>query len=137
MPFRIESHTADVALRISGHSFKEFLQEAVGALHYLQQPTTDEDVVTRAFTLGPGSAENLLVDLLNETIFLQETECAFFHRCVAEVVGEDGAWVATGVLHGKSCGESPRANVVKAATYHGLKVSCTEDGWSAVVVLDT
>ena len=137
MPYTIESHTADVALRISGCSLKEFLQEAVGALHNLQQPKTHRRFVTRSFKLGPGSAENLLVDLLNEVIFLQETDCAFFHRCSVELTGEEGAWVATGVLYGKSCGESTRANVVKAATYHGLKVTSTEDVWSAVVVLDT
>lgn len=126
-------HTAEVLVRLRAPDLGGLAAEAGRALAELQLGGTPppargawRDVVVQA-----GDPGALLVDWLNELIFLAETE----------------RWVAT-EFEPKQGGEGelrigargvrvdPAPSLVKAATHHGLEVRARDDGLEAEVVLD-
>lgn len=125
-------HTADLAFRIYGRDLPELFAHAAQALfsHLTTleaiQPSQQEQVCVQAT-----DCETLLVDWLNELLYLHETKgrlyCRFEithlsdSRLEATIHGQDGARVET---------------IVKAATYHDLAIEKTDAGYVATVVFD-
>jgi SHS2 domain-containing protein len=126
-------HTSEVQLRVRAASLGELLAEAGRALAELQlrggeQPASAE---SRRLRLEASDRERLVVDWLNELIFLAETE-----RWVATGFrierADDGSVVATAT--GVEVSE-PRG-LVKAATMHGLRVVDVDGMIEGEVILD-
>jgi SHS2 domain-containing protein len=128
----IADHTSELRLRLRAGSLAELMAEAGRALAEIQ---------LRGASAGPGGdwrpvevsapdPAGLLVDWLNELIFLAETE-----RWVAT---EFEVEVADGMLRGRArgvgLGEAP--GLVKAATLHGLRVDDAPGGLTGEVMLD-
>ncbi len=131
--FELLDHTAEVKLRIRAPSFAELATEAGRAVARLElgraAPAAEgayRDVVVRS-----PDREALLVDWLNELIWLAETE-----RWVAtefEVHAATDTMLQARV-RGVTVDEAPAR--IKAATFHGLKVAPAADGLEAEVILD-
>ena len=126
-------HTSEVQLRIRATSLGGLLAEAGRALAELQlrggEPGTA--AASRRLHVTAPDRERLLVDWLNELIFLAETE----------------RWVATGFEIERADAESVDARasgvevarvpgLVKAATMHGLRVAEGDGWWEGEVILD-
>lgn len=106
------------------------------------QAITDPERVAaaepRAVELQAADIETLLVDWLSELIY-----CFDAHRWLARAaqvtVTTDREQLS---LHGTALGEpfNPDRHrikvLIKAATYHGLTVKQTSEGWTATVVFD-
>lgn len=126
-------HTSEVRLRLRARSLGELLAEAGRALAELQLRGAESGAAagTRRLRVAAADRESLLVDWLNELIFLAETE----------------RWVATGFEIERVDARSVEATasgvelarisgLVKAATMHGLRVADMDRAVEAEVILD-
>ena len=136
MTWRTFEHQADLGLELHALDGPALFGEAACALAetlFERPPTQDADV--RELYGEAGDAGALLVDWLNDLLFLAETGFAFSGRI------ELSAWAETAYaagVHGEALDPArhvPRG-LVKAATYHGLEVVQTKGGWRARVILD-
>jgi SHS2 domain-containing protein len=136
-------HTADIAARITGRDWKEFFQEAVRALNLilvgeegLGQVLTKEEVPV---DLEAADRETLLVDLLNELIYLFDSKKWILPRLeVEEVTMGDASCRLQGVLRGEKFepGRHALQTEIKAATFHDLEIRSLDGGLAADVVFD-
>jgi SHS2 domain-containing protein len=126
-------HTSEVRLRLRARSLGELLAEAGRALAELQLRGAKAGAAagTRRVRVAAADRESLLVDWLNELIFLAEAE----------------RWVATGFEIERVDARSVEATasgveltrisgLVKAATMHGLRVGDMNGAVEAEVILD-
>jgi SHS2 domain-containing protein len=126
-------HTAEVQLQVGAESLAGLLAEAGRALGALLLRGRPAEASGEARTIEVSSVdrEALLVDWLNEIIFLAEVE-----RWIA--VEFDALEVSETHLKASARGapvDDPPA-LVKAATFHGLAVEEREGGLQAEVIFD-
>lgn len=136
-------HTADVAVRITGRDWKEFFQEAVHALNLilvgeesLGQVLLEEEV---PLDLEAPDRETLLVDLLNELIYLFDSRKLILPRLAVQNAAMGGASCRLqGVLQGEKYepGRHALQTEIKSATFHDLEIRSLDGGLSADVVFD-
>jgi SHS2 domain-containing protein len=136
MAWRTFDHQADLGLEIDAPDGPSLFAEA-GVAFFATVCNVDQVVERERYELvGEGAGvESLLVDWLNDLIFLFEATGAVCRRIVvpewtpkryrAELYGEP----ADAERH-------ELRDLVKAATYHGLVVRHDETGWHARVILD-
>lgn len=138
----LAEHTAEVEVRLAAETLDDLLAEAARALGSLLRRGAvargadfERDVVVRSTDEAA-----LLVDWLNELVFLAETE-KWIPSTVGDVrveriegADEGSALEARGRVAGRGVDEAPSA--VKAATMHGVRVERTDDGVRASVILD-
>lgn len=132
MTHRWTGHTAELRLELEGGSAEAVLAEAVEALGELIEPEpagTGERAAHEVELEAPDPA-SLLVDLLQELVFLADSEGFVADR--AELALDPPARLR-GRLHGRRT--EPR-QLVKAATYSELAFEQRGDLWHARVVLD-
>ena len=129
------AHTAELALRLRAETPADLCAEACRALGSLLReevgvaPAAGE--ATRTLTVEAVDADALLVDLLNELIYVAETE-----RWAPSVV-DSVEWTATRVvlrLAGPPLRGTPSR--IKSATHHGLALRRVGRGWEAEVIFD-
>lgn len=138
MPARHEAfaHTAELALRLTADTPGELCAEACRALGLL--------VIAEAGTVAPAEpdvertilvegvdAEALLVNLLNEMIYLAETERWAPRR--ARTVSWQPDRLVMQVVGARLRATPSR---IKSATHHGLALRAGPRGWEAEVVFD-
>jgi SHS2 domain-containing protein len=126
-------HTSEVQLQVRAESLGGLAVEAGRALGLLMLRGTAPEPAGEARTLEVSSAdrEALLVDWLNEILFVAETESwvpvEFEVREVSDTHLEAG-------VRGVPVPAPP--SLVKAATFHGLRVEERADGLHAEVIFD-
>jgi protein archease len=132
--FELLEHTADVGVRARGATLEEaFEQAALGLAEVLgaRRPGSGEAV---AVEVTAGDTGGLLVDWLNEVLWLHETRG---HAAIAEVrVERVGDGRASGSVTFSSTDPPADGTFVKAVTYHRLRVDRDAGGWLAEVYLD-
>jgi SHS2 domain-containing protein len=125
-------HTADLALRIWGDSLTDLFAQAARGMFDLAVTCDATGVkVERHLALEAPDVEALLVDWLNELLYLSEIDN------VAYLAFEFVACTSTQLrarLFGLPILERRRA--IKAATYHNLEVVAREAGLETEVVFD-
>jgi SHS2 domain-containing protein len=118
-------HTAEVELAIDAATRDEVFRDAVGAFGRLIELGDDGEPASFEATLDGADDAARLVSLLEELIYLADTE-----SFVPDEARVDGDRVA---LRGRRTQLQP---IVKAATWHGLTFEPRGDRWYATVVLD-
>ena len=133
--FEIIDHTADVGVIAYGGSISQAFANAARALFSLiTELDLVEEVLYRDIELTAPDEEGLLVEWLNELIYLFDTEYIVFKRFDVSVLNNSQ-------LRARSYGEkvdSSRHQLktgVKAATYHMLVVS-KGNGYRVQVIFD-
>lgn len=134
--FEILDHTADIGLIIYGEDLKALFEHAGEAFFHL---ITDLKRVRqreeRRVELRGEGLEGLMVDWLNELLYLHEVESLLFKGFRVEYVGENGLKaVATGELFQEGVHVIKRG--VKAVTHHQIQVKKGDGGWRAQVIVD-
>ena len=134
---RVE-HTGELELRLGAPTIEALLEAALRAVaEEVEEDDGEPDGAPagvperRPLAIDASGPDTLLADLLNEAIFLMETE-GFVPTALEARELEGGR--LRGVLVGR-CAEAVRP-LVKAATYHRLEVRRERDGWRGTVVLD-
>ena len=131
---RFEEHTAEVRLALAAPTCEQLFAEAGRALAELmlgEVPAPDPKAQPQPIDVHARDRAALLVEWLNELVFLSETTKQVFTRFELEQVGETSA-------RGRAWGLTPETikTAVKAATLHEVVVERMPDGWRGDVVLD-
>lgn len=134
--WEILEHTADTGFRVRAGSLPALLELAAEALCGValdcSNAASKEARTVRAEGADP---ESLLVNWLNEVLWVIDGA----RLAPAKIrVFEASAHEVSGVVEGEPRDDArhPPLIVVKAATYHQLKVLQSSDGWVAEVYLD-
>jgi len=125
-------HTADLALHVWGGDLKDlFVAAATGMFSLLAEAAPAGAPVRFELHLTALDAESLLVDWLNELLYLCTTE---------DVVGTEFLFtvLTPTELHAEVVGlpAGERRAGIKAATYHMLAVVAVEAGYETEIVFD-
>ena len=133
--FEIINHTADVGIIAYGASISQTFANAAKALfNLITELDKVEEVVDRDIELAAPDQESLLVQWLNELIYLFDTQNIIFKRF--EIIR-----LSNTELKAKSYGEKVDKSKhelktgVKAATYHMLRID-KGNGCKAQVLFD-
>ena len=137
MPERYEviDHTADIGIVAYGASLKDAFANAAFALFSLMTDLNDvNEVVCLEAKVNADNREDLLVEWLNELIYLFEVENVLLRRF-------DITELTDTTLRAECYGEriDPQRHIVvrgvKAATYHMLRID-EADGYKVRVLFD-
>ncbi len=132
--FRFEEveHTADLALKVHGHSLKEvFVNAACGLFSLMADLEGLEPTISHEISLESLDCEALLVNWLNELLYLHEVEEEIYTRFEIETLSSTAL---SATVWGTKMAASKLT--VKAATFHDLAIREAEDGYLATVVFD-
>lgn len=139
MTYRTLEHTADLAIEVTAGSLDELFAESVQALTdcMTRRERVAPDLIHEV-TLEAAELDRLLVDLLNELIYLHETEALVFSQASLSIKESDSGWSLAGALAGEEFDLERHGlkTLIKAATYHRLSVQPDAAGWLARVVFD-
>jgi len=120
--FEIVNHTADVGIIAYGADMKGAFANAAKALFSLITELDDvEEVVHRDIELTASDQESLLVEWLNELIYLFDAENMLFKRFDITQLSQTHL-KARGYGHEVDSSKHKLKMGVKAATYHMLKI---------------
>jgi len=130
---RFVDHTSEIGLQVRAATFGELLAEAARGLASLMLREVPAAVAgeAREIEVSSHDRESLLVDWLNEILYVAET--GLWVPLEPEVLEVSDTRIrarARGVMVEIS------PSMVKAATFHGLEVVETAEGFSAEVILD-
>ena len=127
---RFAEHVSEVELELEGSSQADLYVEALAAFRELVDGATAHGAAfRREIVLPEAECSLLLVDWLNELVFLAEVE-GFVPQRVERLELGDGLRATLAGVRGR-----PR-HLVKAATLHDLELSNRGEVWHARVVLD-
>ncbi|MFC1570774.1 archease [Candidatus Omnitrophota bacterium] len=126
-------HTADLAARIYGKDMPELFKNAAYAMFDIMSDLegAERDHEER-LEVEATDAESLLISWLNEALYLSYVKQLVFTEF--KIISLDETRL-TAVLKGSSA-ESRVTTEIKAATYHDLKITETEEGYEVTVVFD-
>jgi SHS2 domain-containing protein len=134
--FKILEHTADIGIIAYGEDISEaFVNAAEGLFSLIIDPKEVSVKKSREIAVTAPDREALLVNWLNELIYLLDAEGVLFKDFEIIEITETA-------LKAKGYGEKINTKKhhlkreVKAATYHQLKIEQTTDGWRAQVIFD-
>ncbi len=134
-PCRIEElgHTAEIGFRLWSPTPEALFACAAAALFQIMRPgkTAGPPEFTREVALSSIDREALLVDWLNELLYLYETTHAVWE--IDRLTLYDASIRATAA--GRRPAHPPDVHI-KAVTYHQLAVEQTPEGWTARVFVD-
>lgn len=134
--FEIIDHTADVGIIAYGADLKQLFSNAALALFSLvTEPESIRQELQRDVKIISEDKDSLLVEWLNELIYLFDAEHILFSRFDIERLTNDGLKAS---CYGENI-DPLRHKIrigVKAATYHMLKIDKDSDGYKVQVILD-
>jgi SHS2 domain-containing protein len=132
--FELLEHTADVGIRARGATLEEAFEQATLGLAEVLGALRPGPGATVAVEVAAGDPGALLVDWLNEVLWLHEVRG---HAGVAAVrVERVEGGRAAGAVTFSSTDPPAEGTFVKAVTYHRLRVGRDAGGWLAEVYLD-
>lgn len=138
--FEILEHTADVLIRAWGTTIEEALKHAVLGMYEVMTDLRSITPTERRVVEAEGvDLENLLYNLVERLIILFDEEAFLVaHVENLHLSQRNGEWRATLALRGERY--DPRRHesrvLVKAATYHLMKIWREEDCWLVQYVVD-
>ncbi len=124
-------HIADLALKVWGEDFETLLRQAAFGFYHLMGaeigsgPDTEE-----VFTIPQGSRESILVDFLNELLFMVEDAQMIFH----DFVFERSERVLT--VRAFGCKSVALERTIKAVTFHELEIEQVGNRLEARITFD-
>lgn len=128
-------HTADWSFRAFGRDLRELFENAAFAMFAMEgaitRPQGDAPEIECVVEVTGIDYEALLVNWLSELLYLQETHRETYHRFHVATLSPNALRAQ---VFGAPIGKIDK--IIKAVTYHNLKIQQTPNGWQAVVVVD-
>lgn len=137
--FEYFDHTADTLFRAYGKDFEETLSHAILAVYnVIVETDTVKAKEERSFTVFAPKRETLVYDVIEELLFLLDTESFLCHEVKSCVVtAKQGGFFAAVTLLGDS--DATTYDVfgqIKAPTYNEMLISDEKDNFFIQAVLD-
>lgn len=132
-PFVEIDHTADLAIRVWGHTLAElFIHAAQGMFTLMRfEPCKATERVTRSISLEAYDIEMLLVDWLDELLYQATRDAILFDSFEIRSLKQSAL---EAVVHGKR--PCYPQKVIKAVTYAGVAIRETANGYETIVTFD-
>lgn len=132
--------TADIAFRATGKDLQEVFKAAGDATINVMIEDLDsiELKETRTFSLENDELDLLLFNFLQEFVYYKDSEQLLLRSQEIQFQEKDGKYQLTAVTQGEKLDalrHQQRVDV-KAVTLHRFQLEKTNDGWTAMVILD-
>jgi len=134
--FEIIDHAADIGIIVYGTDIEEIFSNAAMALfNLITEPESVEEKLHLDLEVISEDRDGLLVDWLNELIYLFDAKHILFKRFDIRSLTHNQI---NATCHGESFDPMKHKIKigVKAATYHMLKLDKNSDGCKAQIILD-
>jgi SHS2 domain-containing protein len=135
-PYETFEHTADIGLLARGRTLEEvFAHAAEGLVDLMIDPESLRGGTRLDVIVSAPDREALLVAWLNELLYHLDIQGFLPRRCRITRISDTEL---AAELDGESIDRSRHVvrRMVKAATYHGLRLTQTDGSWEARVILD-
>jgi SHS2 domain-containing protein len=134
--FEILEHPADIGFRAFGETLQDlFANSALALLSIAGDPAAAEPRQAYPLAADGGDRESLLVNWLSEVLWWYDGKRVAFCRFrIARLGG--GEIRAEGLGEPRDSERHRSRLIVKAVTWHQLKIAETGGGWTAEVYLD-
>jgi SHS2 domain-containing protein len=124
-------HTADVAIRVWGEDFQALLRQAAEGLYDLMSVERMSNSPAEVhFELQQGTNEDILVDFLNELLYLSDEKKQIFKE-FSFADNEDRFEIQA---EGYQILSQDRQ--IKAVTFHNLNIEKTHHGFETIITFD-
>ena len=136
MPFEELPHTADFCLHVWASDMATLFVESARGMNDLAGYGLDENSkAERTFSTSAMDPESLLVAFLSELIYFAEKDHLAFDRFDLELdINFDKISNISTTLHGAAILSTKK--MIKAVTYHNLKIQKTVKGFEVEIVFD-
>ncbi|MUG93910.1 archease [Scytonema sp. UIC 10036] len=132
--------TADIAFRAWGKDLEELFQMAGDATinTMIENLESIELKETRTFQLEDDELDLLLFNFLQEFVYYKDSELLLLRTQHIEFEEKDGKYQLTAITQGETLDRDRHEQRVdvKAVTLHRFQLEKTNDGWTAMVILD-
>jgi SHS2 domain-containing protein len=135
-PFEIIEHTADIGIVAYGADIKQvFANAALGLFNLMADLDNLKEGAKREIELSAEDVEILLVEWLNELIYISEVEHVIFKRF--EIVELSNTRLKATCFGEKiKAGQHRLKREIKAATYHMLKLNKENGRYQVRIIFD-
>jgi SHS2 domain-containing protein len=131
---------ADIAFRAWGKNLEEVFKAAGDATinAMIDNLEAIELKETRTFSLENDALDMLLFNFLQEFIYYKDSELLLLRAQQIEIEEKNGEYHLSAVTQGETLDRDRHEERVdvKAVTLHRFQLEKTEDGWTALVILD-
>ena len=136
MPFELLEHPADIGFRATAPTLPDlFVESALAMLSIAADPANVEPRHEYPISVESGDIESLLVDWLNEVLYWFDGRRIAFHDFRLESFSPT-AIQAIGRGEPRDAERHQARLIVKAVTYHQLRIEERHGAWIAEVFLD-
>ena len=134
--YEILEHPADIGLRARGATQAELFENAAaGMMEIVADPAGVAERESKPIAADAGDREALLVNFLQEILWLVDGEGWLPRRVAVEKIGETRV-SAIAFGEPRDAARHEMRLIVKAVTYHQLSVRQAPGGWEAEVYFD-
>jgi SHS2 domain-containing protein len=134
--FEVLEHPADIGFRAYASTLAEvYVASAIAMLSIADDPAAAEPRVRYPLAVESGDRESLMVDWLSEVLYWYDGKGIAFREFQVEAFRED-AIRAIGLGEPRDAERHRARVIVKAVTYHQLKIERRGDLWVTEVYLD-
>jgi SHS2 domain-containing protein len=135
MPFEEIPHTADVSLHIWASDLASLFSDAASGMYSLLVPDVGiSPIENRSISISAPDPESLLVSFLSELVYLAEREQLIFKDVWVNIIDDKSSCRLTGTMTGFALGSLTK--IIKAVTYHNLRIQKSDDRWDVTIVFD-
>jgi len=134
--FEIIDHTADIGITVHGLTLKHLFENAAKGLFSIITDTHILiDDIEYPVNIQSSNKESLLVDWLNELIYIYEVEHIIFKSFIINTISNK---TLEALCFGDTLDDRQYRikREVKAATYHLLSITSDVSGYHATVIFD-
>ena len=135
-PYEVFEHTADIGLQAYGATLAElFIHAAQGMESLMVLPEQVQAITSREIAVTGHDSISLLIEWLNELIFLFDTAHLLFRDFEIDIITETR-------VTGRAFGEPYDAqrhelsSAIKAVTWHEAAINRTPGGYQARIIFD-
>jgi len=137
--FELFEHKADIGVRGIGKSKEDAFAECAKAMFsFIADLKKIEAKQWNEIAVEAGDLETLLVNFLNELLYLKDAEGMLYNRFEVYITEQAGKQALKGKAGGEKIDKKKHALKadVKAASFHQLKVAKEKGKWIAQCVVD-